>query len=68
MADDKVGKSPRKMNKKPEMAKRKEMIRELKDWSRRTNDIHQVGVSERRNKENEVERLGKSYQKISSWI
>ena len=56
------------MNKKPEMAKRKEMIRELKDWSRRTNDIHQVGVSERRNKENEVERLGKSYQKISSWI
>lgn len=68
MADDKVGKSPRKMNKKPEMAYRKEMIRKLKDWSRKANNIHLVGITGKGNKENEVERLGKSYQKISLWI
>lgn len=63
-----MGKSPRKMNKKPEMANRKELIRKLKDWSRRANNIHLVGIPETGNKENEVERLGKSYQKISLWI
>lgn len=56
------------MNKKPEMANRKELIRKLKDWSRRANNIHLVGIPETGNKENEVERLGKSYQKISLWI
>lgn len=46
------------MNKKIEMANRKETIKTSKDWSKRAN-IHLIGIPERENTENESGRIGK---------